>query len=94
MSQSTPASVTADIAAKRRFRLRGGLSLWVGGALVGIAVAVAITAPLIAITDPVMSANLMNAEIPPGWEFPFTKYFLEMCTTSRASLSQICGSTY
>ena len=71
MSQSTPASVTADIAAKRRFRLKGGLSLWVGGALVGIALAVAITAPLIAITDPVMSANLMNAEIPPCWEFPF-----------------------
>ncbi len=28
-------------------------------------------APLIALTDPVMDANLMNAEIPPGREFPF-----------------------
>jgi peptide/nickel transport system permease protein len=71
MSQSTPASVTADVAPRRRFRLKGGLSLWIGGALVALAIGVAIAAPLIALTDPVMGANLMNAEIPPGLEFPF-----------------------
>ena len=51
--------------------LRGGTSLWIGGGLVALAVFVAVAAPLIARTDPVMDANLMNAEIPPGWEFPF-----------------------
>ncbi len=40
---------------------KGGLSLWVGGGLVTLALAVAIFAPLIALTDPVMGANLMNA---------------------------------
>ena len=39
--------------------------------LVAIAIAAAILAPWIALTDPVMDANLMNAEMPPGWEFPF-----------------------
>src|SRR6185312_15168313 len=52
-------------------KLRGGTSLWIGGGLVALAVFVAVAAPLIARTDPVMDANLMNAEIPPGWEFPF-----------------------
>ncbi len=52
-------------------RLKGGTSLWIGGALVSVALVVAVTAPLIALTDPVMGANLMNAEIPPGLEFPF-----------------------
>ena len=51
--------------------MKGGSSLWIGGALVALAVVVAISAPWIALTDPVMDANLMNAEIPPGWEFPF-----------------------
>ena len=52
-------------------KLRGGTSLWIGGGLVALAVFVAVAAPLIARTDPVMDANLMNTEIPPGWEFPF-----------------------
>lgn len=52
-------------------KLKGGTSLWIGGGLVSLALAVAITAPLIQLTDPVMDANLMNAEIPPGLEFPF-----------------------
>ena len=54
-----------------RIKLGGGTSLWIGGGLVALAIASAITAPLIALTDPVMDANLMNAEIPPGLEFPF-----------------------
>src|ERR1700709_2780236 len=52
-------------------RLKGGSSLWIGGTLVGIAVAAAIAAPIIQLTDPVLDANLMNAEIPPGADFPF-----------------------
>ena len=51
--------------------MKWGSTLWVGGGLVALALFVAIFAPLIALTDPVMDANLMNAEIPPGWEFPF-----------------------
>jgi peptide/nickel transport system permease protein len=52
-------------------KIKGGTSLWVGGSLVGIAALVALTAPWIQLTDPVMDANLMNAEIPPGAEYPF-----------------------
>ena len=52
-------------------KLKGGTSLWVGGGLVALALVVAVAAPLIALTDPVMDANLMNAEIPPGLDFPF-----------------------
>ena len=52
-------------------KVKGGTSLWIGGGLVALAICVAITAPLIALTDPVMDANLMNAEIPPGLDFPF-----------------------
>ena len=51
--------------------MKWGSNTWVGGSLVGVALAVAILAPCIALTDPVMDANLMNAELPPSWEFPF-----------------------
>jgi len=48
-----------------------GANFWVGGALFLLALVVAILAPWIALTDPVMDANLMNAELPPDWQFPF-----------------------
>jgi peptide/nickel transport system permease protein len=51
--------------------VKWGSSTWVGGSLVGLALGVAIFAPWIALTDPVMDANLMNAELPPDWTFPF-----------------------
>ena len=51
--------------------MKWGSNTWVGGSLVAIAIGVAIFAPWIALTDPVMDANLMNAELPPSWEFPF-----------------------
>src|SRR5260370_10782846 len=54
-----------------RREMKWGSNTWVGGGLVGVALAVAILAPWIALTDPVMDANLMNAELPPSWEFPF-----------------------
>lgn len=51
--------------------MRLGANTWVGGGLFAVALAVAVTAPWIALTDPVMDANLLNAELPPSWEFPF-----------------------
>ena len=83
--------------------LKGGTSLWIGGTLVAFAIVVAITAPWIALTDPVMAANLMNAELPPSWEFPFgtdaqgRDIYSRICYGARISLtvgvvSQICNS--
>ncbi|MCC7272100.1 MAG: ABC transporter permease [Alphaproteobacteria bacterium] len=46
-------------------------NLHIGGALVVVAVVVAVLAPVIATHDPVLDANLMFAEEPPGREFVF-----------------------
>lgn len=46
-------------------------NLMIGGGLVALATIVAVLAPWIALYDPVLDANLMNAEIPPGSEFIF-----------------------
>ena len=51
--------------------MRLGANTWIGGGLFAVALAVAVTAPWIALTDPVMDANLMNAELPPSGEFWF-----------------------
>src|ERR1700750_2948427 len=51
--------------------MKWGTNTWVGGGLVGIALTVTVLAPWLALTHPVMDANLMNAELPPSWEFPF-----------------------
>jgi peptide/nickel transport system permease protein len=70
---------------------------------VGLALGVAVFAPWIALTDPVMDANLMNAELPPSWEFPFgtdaqgRDIFSRIVYGARISLtvgfvSQICNS--
>ena len=48
-----------------------GANFTIGGSLFLLAVAVGILAPWIAHTDPVMDANLMVAEEPPGREFWF-----------------------
>ena len=42
-----------------------GANLIIGGALFALAVVVGLLAPWLAHTDPVMDANLMNAEEPP-----------------------------
>jgi ABC-type dipeptide/oligopeptide/nickel transport system permease subunit len=45
---------------------RGGTRLWLGAALVGILVLVALLAPLIAPHDP-LEQDLMSAQLPPAW---------------------------
>lgn len=50
-------------------KLRG--NLLIGGALFALVVIGGTLAPFLAHTDPVMDANLMNAEVPPGGEFWF-----------------------
>src|SRR4029077_7913093 len=83
--------------------MKWGSNTWVGGSLVAIAIGVAVFAPWIALTDPVMDANLMNAELPPSWEFPFgtdaqgRDIFSRIVYGARISLtvgivSQICNS--
>jgi peptide/nickel transport system permease protein len=46
-------------------------NLWIGGALFAAVVVGGTFAPWLAHTDPVMDANLMNAEVPPGSDFWF-----------------------
>ena len=46
-------------------------NLWIGATCFALVVAGGVFAPWLAHTDPVMDANLMNAEIPPGSEFWF-----------------------
>src|SRR6187431_3839381 len=51
--------------------MKAGANTIIGGGLFLIAVAAGVLAPWIAHTDPVMDANLMMAEEPPGREFWF-----------------------
>jgi peptide/nickel transport system permease protein len=51
--------------------MRFRANLCIGGALFAAVAVAGVAAPLLAHTDPVMDANLMNAEIPPGREFWF-----------------------
>jgi len=44
-----------------------GANLIIGGALFALAVFVGLLAPWLAHTDPVLDANLLNAEEPPSW---------------------------
>ncbi|MBR3194824.1 MAG: ABC transporter permease, partial [Bosea sp.] len=46
-------------------------NLWIGATCFALVVAGGVFAPWLAHTDPVMDANLMNAEVPPGSEFWF-----------------------
>ena len=48
-----------------------GTSLIIGGVLFALAIFVGVFAPWLAHTDPVMDANLMNAEEPPSWTWWF-----------------------
>jgi peptide/nickel transport system permease protein len=52
-------------------KMKLGANLTIGGSLFLLAVVVGIFAPWLAHTDPVMDANLMMAEEPPGREFWF-----------------------
>ena len=44
-----------------------GANLVIGGALFALAIFVGLLAPWLAHTDPVLDANLLNAEEPPSW---------------------------
>jgi ABC-type microcin C transport system permease subunit YejE len=46
-------------------------NLVIGGSLFALAIVVGLLAPWLAHTDPVMDANLMNAEEPPSWTWWF-----------------------
>jgi peptide/nickel transport system permease protein len=67
---------------------RGGPRLWVGGALVGALVLVAIFAPLIAPHDPI-EQDLLSAQLPPLWmpggdaAYPLGTDSLGRCVLSR-----------
>ena len=66
---STISTVSTVLAAKWRVKLR--FNLVVGGALFAVAVFVGLFADWLAHTDPVMDANLLNAEEPPSWKWWF-----------------------
>ncbi len=51
--------------------MRIGANLLIGGTLFAVVVVAGVLAPWLAHTDPVMDANLMNAEEPPGRAFWF-----------------------
>ncbi|MBW8855487.1 MAG: ABC transporter permease, partial [Bradyrhizobium sp.] len=46
-------------------------NLVIGGALFALAILVGLLAPWLAHTDPVLDANLLNAEEPPSWTWWF-----------------------
>src|SRR6266545_1287954 len=71
MSLSIPASSTRERPARRRWRVKLRFNLVLGGSLFVLAVFVGLFAGWLAHTDPVMDANLLNAEEPPGWKWWF-----------------------
>lgn len=46
-------------------------NLWIGGTLFLLVIAAGVLAPWLAHTDPVMDADLMNSQLPPGHDFWF-----------------------
>lgn len=68
---------------------RGGSRLWVGGALTGILVMVALFAPLIAPHDP-LEQDLLSAQLPPFWmEGGDAAYWLGTDSLGRCVLSRL-----
>jgi ABC-type dipeptide/oligopeptide/nickel transport system permease subunit len=81
--------IKSERASRRMAALRrGGPRLWVGGALVGALVLVAIFAPLIAPHDPI-EQDLLSAQLPPLWmqggdaAYPLGTDSLGRCVLSR-----------
>ena len=71
---------------------RGGARLWIGAALVGLLVLVALLAPLIAPHDPV-EQDLMSAQLPPAWLTGGDPvYFLGTDSLGRCVLSRLIYS--
>jgi len=68
---------------------RGGPRLWVGGALVGTLVLVALFAPLIAPHDPI-EQDLLSAQLPPAWiQGGDATYWLGTDSLGRCVLSRL-----
>jgi ABC-type dipeptide/oligopeptide/nickel transport system permease subunit len=71
---------------------RGGSRLWVGAALVGLLMLVALLAPLIAPHDP-LEQDLMSAQLPPAWTSGGeAAYFLGTDSLGRCVLSRLIYS--
>jgi peptide/nickel transport system permease protein len=71
MSLSIPVSNTRERPARRAWRINLRFNLVFGGLLFALAVFVGLFADLLAHTDPVMDANLLNSEEPPSWKWWF-----------------------
>ncbi len=83
--------VTASIQRPSRWKMglkRGGPRLWLGGAIVGSLILVALLAPIIAPHDPI-EQDLLSAQMPPAWmdggdvSFPLGTDSLGRCVLSR-----------
>jgi dipeptide transport system permease protein len=71
---------------------RGGPRLWVGGALVGALVLIALFAPVIAPHDPI-EQDLLSAQLPPAWmQGGDTTYWLGTDSLGRCVLSRLMYS--
>ncbi len=71
---------------------RGGARLWLGAALVGVLVLVALLAPLIAPHDP-LEQDLMSAQLPPAWvDGGDSAYLLGTDSLGRCVLSRLIYS--
>jgi ABC-type dipeptide/oligopeptide/nickel transport system permease subunit len=87
--------ISGPIERRSRWRTalaRGGLRLWVGGALVALLFLVALLAPLLAPHDPI-EQDLMSAQLPPAWvqggeaTYPLGTDSLGRCVLSRLIFS-------
>ena len=71
---------------------RGGARLWIGAALVGLLVLVALLAPLIAPHDPI-EQDLISAQLPPAWlSGGDPSYWLGTDSLGRCVLSRLIYS--
>jgi ABC-type dipeptide/oligopeptide/nickel transport system permease subunit len=68
---------------------RGGVRLWLGGAIVTLLIAVALLAPVLAPHDPI-EQDLMSAQLPPAWmQGGDSSYLLGTDSLGRCVLSRL-----